>query len=171
MSEQKKQQTKKSSDATIKINKTYLPTAIALIVLGVLFCAFRSSMLSILFTIVGSVLIAVGIIQIFNKDYATGAVGIAIGIVIITCGWTILDITLLVLGILTLVYGIYLFVLSVPKFKTAKGFSLAKAIIEPLVIVLIGILLIVSKWELSDAIFIVLGVMAILDGVFMLIKK
>lgn len=152
-------------------SNSYIITAIAMILIGVLFCIFRSSMLSILFTIVGALLIVVGIIKLVNKDYAIGIVDMAVGIVVITCGWTILDITLLIIGICAVIYGIYLFASNINILKSAKGFALAKAIIVPLVVLLVGVLLIVSKWELSDAIFIVLGVLAVVDGVLMLVKK
>lgn len=160
-----------NSKKTISVNKSTLITALAMIVIGVLFCVFRSGMLSILFTIVGAILIVVGLIKMFNKDYAFGIVDVAVGIVIITCGWTILDIALLFIGICTVIYGIYLFASNINLYKSAKGFALARAIIVPTVILLVGVLLIVSKWQLSDAIFIILGILAVADGVLMLIKK
>ena len=153
------------------INKQALPTAIALIVIGVLFCIFKSDMLSILFTVIGVVLICVGLIKLFSKAYAEGAVEIAVGIVIITCGWTILDITLLLIGIVAIVYGIYLFVTLIPKYKNMKGYDLVANILAPLFVIIVGILLVVSKWKLSNAIFIVLGVLSIIDGILMLAKK
>ncbi len=153
------------------INKQTLPTAIALIVIGVLFCIFKSDMLSILFTVVGVVLICVGIIELLNKLYVESAVEIAVGIVVITCGWTILDITLLVIGIVAIIYGIYLFATLIPKYKNMKGYDLVANILAPLFVIIVGILLVVSKWQLSNAIFIVLGILSIVDGIFMLAKK
>lgn len=153
------------------VNTNVLPTAIALIVVGLLFCIFRSGMLSILFTVVGAVLIILGIIKLINRIYAVGAVDLALGIVVIVCGWTILDITLLVIGIVAIVYGVYMLATAISKFKSMKGIDKVVSLIAPIFVIVIGVLLVVAKWQLSDAIFIVLGVLAMVDGIMLLAKK
>ena len=160
-----------SSKKNISINQDKLWAAILTMVLGVLFLAFRSGMLNILFTVVGVVLILVGIITLFNKQWANGIIYTVVGIVVITCGWTIVDIALLIIGIVAIGYAIYMVISDFNKYKTLKGMPLANAILAPLCLLVVGILLITSKWVLSDAIFIVLGIIMILDGVFMLLKK
>lgn len=159
------------SGANKFVNTNTLPTAISLIVIGVLFCIFRSGMLNVLFTVVGVVLIILGIIKMVNRQFAVGGVDMAIGIIIIVCGWTILDITLLIVGVLAIVYGIYQLGTSIEKLKRAKGYDKFVLIVYPLIIILVGILLVVSRWQLSDAIFITLGVIAVIDGVLLLAKK
>ena len=88
------------------LNNQALINAIALIVMGILFCIFRAGMINVLLTIVGVVLIALGIYDIVKKLYVNAAIEIILGIAVIVCGWTILDIALLVLGIGLTLYAI-----------------------------------------------------------------
>ena len=50
-----------------KINDQALINAIALIVLGILFCIFRAGMINVLLTIVGVVLIINGVLALLGK--------------------------------------------------------------------------------------------------------
>lgn len=164
--------TKSIDKAVSKLTKnSQLFTAIALILIGILFCAFRTGLLNVLLTIVGAVLIALGIYELFRKDYVKGAVEIAVGIVIIVCGWVILDIALLLLGLAFIAYAIYAIVTGIPDIKAANGFNKVLAILNPIIVLIIGILLVVAKWELGDAICIVIGVIAIAEGALMLVKS
>ncbi|MEG1663510.1 MAG: DUF308 domain-containing protein [Clostridia bacterium] len=148
-----------------------LVTAVALIVIGALFCAFRSSMLEILLTIVGVVLIVLGVYNLVRKNFAEGVIETVIGIVIIVCGWTLLEITLLILGIIFVAYAAYILLSTFKKIKTAKGFDKIMLVVNPLLLLAFGIMLIVSYWVLDDAICIVIGVVALLDGIMMIFKK
>lgn len=160
-----------TSAAGKKYTTTQLVTAIALIVIGLLFCIFRSGMLSVLLTIVGVVLIAVGVFDMFKKNYLRGAIELAVGIIIIACGWTIVDVTLLLLGIVFIVYSIYTIISVAPAIKEESGFNKVMVILNPVLMLIFGILLVVAKWTLGDAICIVIGVIAIIDGVSLLIRK
>lgn len=153
------------------LTNNQLFSAIALIVIGVLFCCFRAGMLNVLFTVIGAVLIALGAYDLFRKNWVMGAIELALGIAIIVCGWTVLEITLLVLGVVFIVYGVYLLVVTASKTKSFKNFNAWLAIIKPLLIILFGIFLVVAKWVLADWIFIVIGVIAIIDGVLAIIGK
>ncbi|MBQ9114553.1 MAG: DUF308 domain-containing protein [Clostridia bacterium] len=148
------------------LNNQALINAIALIVMGILFCIFRAGMINVLLTIVGVVLIALGIYDIVKKLYVNAAIEIILGIAVIVCGWTILDIALLVLGIGLTLYAIYQIIMVAKNFKKAGWLAL----IKPIITLIVGIFLIVAKWLLVDWIFIVIGVMLIINGVMSLIK-
>ncbi len=149
------------------LNNQALINAIALIVLGILFCIFRAGMLNILLTIVGVVLIALGIYDVVKKLYLNATIEVILGIAVIVCGWTILDIALLVLGIGLTVYSVYQIFMVVKDFKK-KGWM---AFIKPVITLIVGIFLIVAKWVLVDWIFIVIGVVLIINGVIALFGK
>lgn len=144
--------------------------AVALILIGVLFCALRTTMLNVLLTLVGVVLIALGIYDLVRKKYVKGALEIAAGIVIIICGWTIVEITLLILGIVFIAYAVYSIIESAPKIKSSKGVNKVLAILNPILLLVFGILLVVSYWALGDVICIIIGVVAIVDGISLLIR-
>ena len=149
------------------INNQAVINAIALIVLGILFCIFRADMINVLLTIVGVVLIALGIYDIVKKLYVNAAIEIILGIAVIVCGWTILDIALLVLGIGLVLYSIYQIIMVAKSFKK-KGWL---ALVKPIITLIIGIFLIVAKWVLVDWIFIVIGVVFIINGLLSLLSK
>ena len=54
------------------ITSSPLISGIALIILGILFCALRSGFVSILLTIVGVVLIILGALALVGKNWAMG---------------------------------------------------------------------------------------------------
>ncbi len=149
------------------INNQAVINAIALIVLGILFCIFRAGMINVLLTIVGVVLIALGIYDIVKKLYVNAAIEIILGIAVIVCGWTILDIALLVLGIGLVLYSVYQIIMVAKSFKK-KGWL---ALVKPIITLIIGIFLIVAKWVLVDWIFIVIGVVFIINGLLSLLSK
>ena len=150
-----------------KLNDQAIINAIALIVLGILFCIFRAGMINVLLTIVGVVLIGLGIYDIVKKNYIPAVIEIILGIAVIVCGWTILDIALLVLGIGLVIYSVYQIIMIAKDFKK-KGWM---ALIKPIITLIIGVFLIVAKWLLVDWVFIVIGVIFIINGIMALLQK
>ena len=150
-----------------KLNDQAIINAIALIVLGILFCIFRAGMINALLTIVGVVLIGLGVYDIVKKNYIPAVIEIILGIAVIVCGWTILDIALLVLGIGLVIYSVYQIVMIAKDFKK-KGWM---ALIKPIITLIIGVFLIVAKWFLVDWVFIVIGVIFIINGIMALLQK
>ena len=148
-----------------------LVSGIALIILGILFCALRSGFVSILLTIVGVVLIILGALALVGKNWAMGIIEVAVGIIIIACGWTIVDITLLILGIAFIAYAVYQLILAVPKFKGKDAKEIILALLNPLFLLLLGVILVVAKWQMIDTIFIVIGVVAIVAGLIMIARS
>ena len=71
-----------------------LITAIAAIVVGVLFIALKGDVLSIAFTVLGAALIVMGILDAAKKDSKSGTVKIVAGLVTVLLGWTLVSITL-----------------------------------------------------------------------------
>lgn len=143
-------------------------SAIALIVAGILFCALRAQFVSALLTVIGAILILLGIVDLVGRRWVLGAITLGVGIVIIVCGWTIVDITLLILGIVLAIYAVYAIASNISTFKMTKGYDKVLVLLNPLIMLAVGIMLIVARWYMVDAIFIVLGVIAIVDGVMLL---
>ena len=115
-------------------------------------------------TIVGAMLIVLGVIDIFkNKDTVKGLIEVGAGIAVIVLGWLIVDVVLLVLGIFLIVKG----VLEIVKIYK-NGFM---AMLSPLVTIVIGILLVISKWALLDTICFIAGVVFVINAVLVLLGK
>ena len=133
-------------------------------VIGILLLALRTSALNILMTVIGALFIVLGVVDIINKkDLVKAIIEIAIGVAIIVCGWLIADIVLLVFGIFLIIRaGIDIWN------KRKAGFE---ALLSPIVCAVIGILLVVARWALTDIIFIVAGIIFILNAVLVLFGK
>ena len=148
----------------LKLSTDNIFTCIFYAVVGILLLVLQGGSLGILMTIVGVLLIVLGIIDIAKKkDVTKGIIELIVGILVIVFGWLIADIVLLVFGVLLIVKG----VMEITK-TYKNGFV---AMLSPIVTVVIGILLVIAKWTLLDVICIVAGVIFIINAVLALFGK
>lgn len=154
-------------------NKVNIPdriiNAVFLILIGILFIAFRSEMLNILLTIIGSLLIVHAIYEFFKRKIIAAIIELCVGIFLIVGGWTILTITLLVLGIIMVLFGIYKLLPAINNIAQKENKVLA--IIYPLMLIIVGVLLIVSMFAVLDALFVILGIILVCNGIILLVDK
>lgn len=156
---------------TRRISDSTAITAISLIIIGILCCVFRAGMLNIIVTVIGVLLIAIGLYDVFvRKETALGIIAGVAGIVVIIFGWTIAEAALILTGIIAIIYGIFIFVKNIGTVKTGGAFAKAVAVVKPLVMIIFGILLIVAYNVMADAMMIALGIFSIIGGVLMLAK-
>lgn len=145
--------------------------AVALIAVGVIFCALRSEFVSVLLSVVGTLVVLLGIFDLIEKRWTIGGVKMAVGIIVIVCGWLLIDVSLLMLGIVLCIYAIYSLISQISLFKRAKINDKVFILLYPIVQFVLGILLIVARWYMLDAIFIVLGILLILYGISLFFKR
>ncbi len=141
---------------------------VALIAAGVLLCALRSSFASAILTVAGVPATMAGVLNLVCKKWIVGGIEIALGVIVITCGWTVVDVALLVLGIVLCVYAIYFLITQISMFKRSNKKDKVFILLNPITTLIVGILLIVAKWYMIDAVFIVLGVVTILEGIVLM---
>lgn len=153
------------------LNKSNVVAGIAMIVVGVIFCALRSGFVSALMSVIGALCVVYGVFDLVSKRWLAGGMKIAIGILIIIFGWTIVDVSLLVLGIIICAYAIYTLISHISMFKSANINNKVFILLNPLMQLIFGILLIVARWYMLDAVFIVLGVLSILYGIALFFKR
>lgn len=142
--------------------------AVLYILVGVLFCIFRATMLSWLLTAAGIVFIVMGVLDVLKKDkndLIKGIVEAVIGVVILVGGWTFVEVALIIFGALLVIEGVYDLITAI----NAKADILV--IVTAMITVVVGVLLIASKWVMVDWFFIVMGVILIVEGAMMFIKK
>lgn len=156
---------KKRSKIKLDTSKDTLIASALYILVGVLFCLLRSSMLEIMMTVVGVLFIMYGVFRALEKDWIPCVIAVAAGVAIIVCGWTVAEIVLLILGIVLIVKGL------LDLYNAANRHSGLYAVLGAVLTVLVGILLIVSKFAVIDWLFIVMGVILIIDGVLFLFGK
>lgn len=143
-----------------------IASAILYIIVGVLFCIFKGSVLSWILTVAGILFIAMGIFDMVEKKAVTseGIVDIIIGVVIIVCGWLIVSVVLVIFGVLVAIKG------AVDLVNALKPVNIV-SIVFACVTLALGILLIVSNWVVTDLLFIIIGVIFIVNGVIALLGQ
>lgn len=151
--------------ASKKFNSN-LTSALMYIILGVLFCVFKATVIDWLMTVAGILFIVFGVLDLVKGATTSGVINVAIGAVILIGGWFFLNVVLLVFGILLAVKGTIALINSLK----ALNKSFLDILFSALTIV-VGVMLIASKWALVDWFFIVMGVMFIIDGVLELLGK
>lgn len=149
--------------AKLNLSKNNVITCILYAVIGLLLIILQGSSLGILMTLIGALLIVMGIVDIVNKDTNKGVIEAIVGVAIIVCGWLVADIVLLIFGIVLIVKGV---MELIENFK--NGFM---AMLSPIVIIVIGVLLVIAKWTLLDVFCIVAGVIFLINAVLALFGK
>lgn len=149
--------------------------AILTIAFGIVLCVFRSEVMEWIAYVVAGLLILLGIMGVAaffsakkKKDVVSllfSLIEIAGGVLIIIFAQEILEYALIILGAYFIFVGAYALLpllggKKVPQLK----------IIMALLSVVLGILLIVVPFAVSDVFFIVVGALAVIDGVFALVK-
>ncbi|MBR4408018.1 MAG: hypothetical protein IKT27_06855 [Clostridia bacterium] len=133
-------------------------------IIGLLLVILQGGSLGILMTVVGVLLIVLGVVDIVkNRDFTKGLIEAIIGVAIIVCGWLIADIVLLILGVLLIVMGV------LDLIKNIKGGLMA--MLSPIITIVIGVLLVIAKWALLDVFCIIAGVIFLINAVLVLFGK
>lgn len=149
--------------------------AILTIAFGIVLCVFRSEVMEWIAYVVAGLLILLGIMGVAaffsakkKKDVVSllfSLIEIAGGVLIIIFAQEILEYALIILGAYFIFVGAY----ALLPLLGGKKVSQLK-IIMALLSVVLGILLIVVPFAVSDVFFIVVGALAVIDGVFTLVK-
>lgn len=153
---------KKKSKSYNNRNTYDILMALLYILIGALMCIFKTSILGWIMTAAGVLLIVFGALKILKQnDLIFGIVYIVVGVAIIVSGWSLVWLALLVLGVLLIVYS------AIDFFGSSRHglFGLIKLIVS----VAVGVMLIVNGFASLDILFIVIGVILIIDGVLYLI--
>ena len=152
------------SKPKLDLSQNNLITCALYAIIGILLIVMKAGSLGILMTIIGVLFIALGVMDIVKGNNLTKAiVNIAIGAVIIVCGWLIADIVLLVFGILLIVKGVT---------DIAKNYKAGfETLLSPIASLVIGVLLVVSKWALLDVMCVIAGILFIVNAVLPLFGK
>ncbi len=141
-----------------------LLNALLYVLIGVLMCVFKAGLLEWLMTGIGIVLMVTGILKAVKKYPVEGILTAAVGLLILIGGWQFVDIMLLVLGVILVAKGL------IDLIRAVRRNNLA-ATVAAIITTTVGVALIISKWALLDWVFIVLGVILIVDGLLCAIGK
>lgn len=144
----------------LSLSMTNILNCVLYAVIGILLLIFKADSLDILFTIVGILFIALGVYDVIMKSLIRGVIEAVIGIVILVCGWTIAEWVLLIFGILLIVKGALDLIQNLHRGLIAW--------VMPIVTIVLGVLLVVSKFQALDIIFIIAGIIFLVNAVLAL---
>ena len=148
-------------------DKNLLISALIYIVLGAMLCIFTSEeLLKYAMLVVGIIAIVIGVLAILKGDLIYGVITAAIGALIILGGFLFVELILLVIGIILVAKGLIELIASL-RFTKINFIALLSAVFT----IVLGVLLIVSKWQTMNTFRIIIGVLMIIDGVFMFFGK
>ena len=140
-------------------------SAILTMVVGILLIAMKDNFISILMTIAGGCLIVVGVVDACNRLLPPAVIKIVSGLLLIICGWAVVRAVLYIVAALLLVGGILLLYDKIKR--RCKCERLLFTISEYATIgimIFIGFLLLFHQAQAVNVIFIVSGVLTIIEG-------
>ena len=146
-------------------------SALLTIALGVLLILLKGDVISILMTVLGLGLIALGIVDFCNAVIPTAVVKTVVGAIVILCGWVIVEAVLYLLAALLLIAGILLFYEKIRRKSVCA--VLWQTLCEyavPAVFVLIGIFLLFNQGNTVSWVFIASGAFTIIEGCLLLVS-
>lgn len=142
-----------------------LLTAIALIVIGLLFIIYKGGIISIAMSLIGITLIVLGIIDIVKKRTVSGVVKLVFAALVMLAGWLFITLALYILGAFLLVAGVtQLVALSKTKIKKLT-LPVIMHIAQPIIYILIAICLFFNQGGAISWVFTVSGIFLIIDGI------
>ncbi len=154
----------------IKLNK-YISSGI-MIVLGLLLIILRGGIIDWLLTALGVALIVMGILDaVQKKDVVACVIKCVVGAVVILGGWLFVHVILYILGALLVIVGVLWIVKLVQRHT--KGENLIETVtayIVPSLYIIIGIFLFFNQSAFMDVLFIIVGVIVLVDGIVQLVN-
>ena len=149
-----------------------LSTSIILVIIGVLCIIFKQELVKYLISGMGILTIVSGVIDISKNKTTNGIIEILIGILMIAFSWLILEVCLLLIGISLLAYAIRKLSFAIKLTEHVDStYKKVQLVAFPLLTVILGILLIISRWAFVNTLFIIIGIILILNGLSIAINK
>lgn len=153
-----------------KTNK-YISAAI-MMAIGLLLIILKGGIIGILLTALGVALIVMGILDaVQRKDVARCVIKCVVGAVIILGGWLFVAVMLYILGALLVIVGILWIIKLVQRHtKGANLIGTITAYLVPALYILIGVCLFFNQSAFVDVVFIIVGVIVLVDGIIQLVN-
>ncbi len=151
------------------VNRSLLAYAIVMIAVGImlLFGGVNAAnqIMGIIVTLIGVVLIALGIVSILSKNLPYGIVLLAVGILVVIFAWTLAYIAFILLGVLLFAYGL--------DDLIKKRGSIASNLIALLIGISIILLACGSRfsWQFLNILFYIAGALTLVDGIILLVES
>ena len=139
-------------------------TAVALILIGLMFMIYKGGIISIAMSLIGVTLIVLGVLDIIRKLVVSGVIKIVFALLVFAAGWLFVTLALYILGAFLLVAGISeLYKLSKVKIKKYT-LPVIMHIVQPIIYILVAITLFFNQGGALSWVFTVSGLFLMIDG-------
>ena len=146
-------------------------SALLTVALGVLLIVLRGRFISILMTVLGISLIAVGVFDLINKLIPTAVIKLVCGAIVIICGWAIVGAVLYLMAGLLLIAGILLLYEQIKaKIRCDTWYLTLCQYAVPALFIVIGILLLFNQGNTVHWVFVFSGLLTIAEGGLLLVN-
>ena len=142
--------------------------AIGMIVLGLLLIVLKGGVVDIAMTVFAVSMIVTAILDFVNKRTNDGIIKAVLGVCILVFGWMFVNLALYILGAVLIVMGLMLLV-NLRRGSMFEDSNRALNYIRPIVMVVAGACLLFNQGGTSDWIFIVGGIMLLIEGLLELV--
>lgn len=149
-------------DFLSKFNKNLISPVVYTVV-GILFCIFGIDLARWILAVAGIALFVFGVLDCGDGEYKSGAFKIALGLICGVGGWFITDVILTIIGAFLLAFGVCEFV---PAYREKDIYL---CIINGAT-ALFAIMMLLDVFLPLSWIYIVLGVVLTIKGVFMIVE-
>lgn len=139
--------------------------------LGILLMVLKGGTLQVFTSVFGLMLVILSVFDFVAKDFKLGVAKCVIGVLILVFGWLIVKVALYVLAaglIIIGVWGIYDLIKCGASFSWSVRPILLYA--RPLVCAVIGILLLFNQGGTLDWVFVVGGILTVIEGGLLLVE-
>ena len=139
--------------------------AVLTMVVGVLLIALKGKFIGVIAVVAGVSLIVLGIVDIFGSGIPPAVIKIVVGALIIVCGFAVVRAVVYVICAALLIAGV---LLLYDKLKNGlRCMEIPQKICEiamPSVCILIGVLLLFHNIKLMNMIFVICGILSLIEG-------
>ncbi len=142
--------------------------AIGMIVLGLLLIVLKGGVVDIAMTVFAVSMIVTAILDFVNKRTNDGIIKAVLGVCILVFGWMFVNLALYILGAVLIVMGLMLLV-NLRRGSMFEDSNRALNYIRPIVMVVAGACLLFNQGGTIDWIFIVGGIMLLIEGLLELV--
>ena len=140
--------------------------AIVTTLIGVFLIVLQDNFVGFLMTLVGIVLIAFGIVDIFHHFVPPAVIKIVSGTLIIVCGWVLVEAVLYLASAMLLIFGILLLYDKLKKGIVCDSWLIT--LVEyalPVFCIAVGALFLFHQAFAIELVFIIAGIITVLEGV------
>lgn len=141
-------------------------------VAGILFVVMKGEIISIALTLLGVAAVVLGITDLTERKMTGGLMKIISGATISLLGWAFVHIALTIISLALIVYGLSQLVpnLRLDGYELS-GRQMMRTYVKPICSVVAGICLLLNRGGTVDSVFVLVGIVFIVNGIVWLSEK